>query len=132
MVEPLAPFVSNLLLNHPLHRGSKQPQDHRRILARFSILIAGWPQSRGNRSQWRGRTLRVLRRCRGLPTCTPSSVTSDADSPPPACAGDRVGGCDRSKATLWTTALRKVGVLRGGFRLSMSVAAPFVWRCLSG
>src|SRR5271157_3488486 len=27
---------------------------------------------------------------------------------------------------------RRVGVWRGGFRLSMSVAAPFVWRCLSG
>ena len=26
----------------------------------------------------------------------------------------------------------KVGVWRGGFRLSMSVSAPFVWRCLSG
>src|SRR5271166_2409594 len=26
----------------------------------------------------------------------------------------------------------RVGVWRGGFRLSMSVAAPFVWRCLSG
>ncbi len=24
-----------------------------------------------------------------------------------ACGGDRVGGCGRSKATLWTTALRK-------------------------
>jgi hypothetical protein len=27
---------------------------------------------------------------------------------------------------------RRVGVWRGGFRLSVSVAAPFVWRCLSG
>ena len=26
----------------------------------------------------------------------------------------------------------RVGVWRGGFRWSMSVAAPFVWRCLSG
>jgi len=26
----------------------------------------------------------------------------------------------------------RVGVWRGGFRLSMRVAAPFVWRCLSG
>ena len=32
----------------------------------------------------------------------------------------------------WTSAMRRVGVWRGGFRLSMSVAAPFVWRCLSG
>src|SRR5277367_3373558 len=31
-----------------------------------------------------------------------------------------------------TSRLRRVGVWRGGFRLSMSVAAPFVWRCLSG
>jgi hypothetical protein len=28
--------------------------------------------------------------------------------------------------------VRRVGVWRGGFRLSMSVAAPFVGRCLSG
>jgi hypothetical protein len=28
--------------------------------------------------------------------------------------------------------MRRVGVWRSGFRLSMSVAAPFVWRCLSG
>jgi hypothetical protein len=27
---------------------------------------------------------------------------------------------------------RRVGVWRGGFRLGISVAAPFVWRCLSG
>src|SRR5271166_3332300 len=38
----------------------------------------------------------------------------------------------RTSATQWTTAMRRVGVWRGGFRLSMSVAAPFVWRCLSG
>ena len=31
-----------------------------------------------------------------------------------------------------TSQLRRVGVWRSGFRLSMSVAAPFVWRCLSG
>ena len=29
-------------------------------------------------------------------------------------------------------AIGRVGVWRGGVRLSMSVAAPFVWRCLSG
>ena len=28
--------------------------------------------------------------------------------------------------------MRRVGVRRGGFRLSLSVAAPFVWRRLSG
>ncbi len=28
--------------------------------------------------------------------------------------------------------LRRVGVWRGGVRPSMSVSAPFVWRCLSG
>jgi hypothetical protein len=28
--------------------------------------------------------------------------------------------------------MRRVETLRGGVRLSMSVSAPFVWRCLSG
>ena len=31
-----------------------------------------------------------------------------------------------------TSRLRRVDVWRGGVRLSMSVSAPFVWRCLSG
>ena len=31
-----------------------------------------------------------------------------------------------------TAGVGRVGVWRGGFRLSMSVSAPFVWRCLSG
>jgi hypothetical protein len=34
---------------------------------------------------------------------------------------------------LWRTAgMGRVGMWRGGLRSTMSVAAPFVWRCLSG
>src|SRR5208283_3381039 len=41
------------------------------------------------------------------------------------------GACTHWKAPP-SHGARRVGVWRGGFRLSMSVAAPFVWRCLSG
>ena len=33
---------------------------------------------------------------------------------------------------LWTAGVGRVEVWRGDVRLSMSVPAPFVWRCLSG
>ena len=39
---------------------------------------------------------------------------------------------ERSAVEHARTAWRRVGVWRGGVRLSMSVSAPFVWRCLSG
>src|ERR1700730_565863 len=32
----------------------------------------------------------------------------------------------------WGAELGRVGMWRGGVRSPMSVAAPFVWRCLSG
>ena len=53
-----------------------------------------------------------LRSIAGVPTVVPSLAAQ-------AKYGGRAGP-------------RRVGVWRGGFRLSMSVTAPFVWRCLSG
>jgi len=50
---------------------------------------------------------------------------SDGNSKTPPEAG-----IDRSPQQ--NVAMGRVGVWRGGFRLSMSVAAPFVWRRLSG
>ena len=40
--------------------------------------------------------------------------------------------CDRNWRKVAKTRVGRVGVWRGDVRLSMSVSAPFVWRCLSG
>src|SRR5271165_3319469 len=40
--------------------------------------------------------------------------------------------CDLAKIFEIVAKLGRVGVWRGGVRPSMSVSAPFVWRCLSG
>ena len=57
-----------------------------------------------------------------------SSMTAPVAS---GWSGRRVGALTHWKAPP-SHGARRVGVWRGGFRLSMSVAAPFVWRCLSG
>ena len=47
------------------------------------------------------------------------------------CGARGRAGVSVAKAQ-WMTASRRVEVWRGDVRLSMSVSAPFVWRCLSG
>jgi hypothetical protein len=59
-----------------------------------------------------------------------SSATARAGlSPKPVPAPAE---CDRSARRSATAAWRRVETWRGGVRSSMSVSAPFVWRCLSG
>ncbi len=61
-----------------------------------------------------------------------AAIASTPARPP---GSPRMAGSPSSPAVLddcQTAKLGRVGVWRGGFRLSMSVAAPFVWRCLSG
>jgi hypothetical protein len=68
-----------------------------------------------------------------------SSRTVESVDPrlPPVICNKRLTPTPVVSSRNWPTALRtrqngRVGVWRGGFRLSMRVAAPFVRRCLSG
>ena len=79
------------------------------------------------------RTLKLVGAVSPLPMGPPqgSRRSLKAGAMRTATVGKGVGG-GPSPPTPVGPGDRRVGVWRGGFRLSMSVAAPFVWRCLSG
>jgi hypothetical protein len=102
------------------------------------------PVVQSNRAAQVGRwpsALATLRKCVGqinirryeLPNWR---VAPSAPSRPTWAAKQRLGRCSpESRFTMLTLSFVVHGgveMWRGGFRLHISVAAPFVWRCLSG
>ena len=108
-------------------------EDRARIAARLGAEDA-WPIVTEPFSQW------VIedRFPTGRPRFEDSGATLVSDVAPFELAKLRLlNGSHSTLAYLgylagYETVSGRVGVWRGGFRLSMSVAAPFVWRCLSG
>jgi hypothetical protein len=84
-----------------------------------------WPNNLIRRAR-AYRTVAGARRARGSVRDQRADILSEV-----CVARETVRGFLSPKAQ-WTTASRRVEVWRGDVRLSMSVSAPFVWRCLSG